>query len=693
MARPQDVTLQEHRPYRADVQLQVALDNMPGALVYTDEDLNIVICNDRFKEMYRVPEELLQPGRPYPDFLRYLAEHGYYGEGDIEALVAQRVDSLRNPSGRSFEDHAPDGRWYRIVRRRVADGGTVTVMTDITEQKQAEQDLAKKEAEFRVALGNMPGALVHTDKDLNIVFCNDRFKEMYDAPRDLLQPGRPYPDFLRYLAANGYYGEGDVNALVAQRVESVRNPSGRSFEDRTPDGRWLRIRRRRAAAGGAVTVMTDITQQKQAERTLAEKEAQLHVALDNMPGALVYTDEDLNIVVCNERFKDMYGVPRELLQPGRFYPDFLRYLAVNGYYGTGDVDALVAERVESLRNPSGRSFEDHTPDGRWLRIRRRRAAAGGTVTVMTDITEQKQAERELVEAKQRTEEANKLVIEKNRILEGLYAELQDKNRQVEEQAAQLAEWNTTLESRVAEQVSQIGRYSRLTRFLSPKISDLIMSGETDDALKTRRAEITVVYVDLRGFTGFTETAEPEEVMSVLRQYHAELGRLVVEYDGTIEHIAGDGMMVLFNAPMPVENHELQAIRMALAMRESLAALSSSWRKRGHELGFGAGIAGGYVTIGTIGFEQRLDYGAIGPACNLAARLCGEAKDTQILIAPRVLSKVEAHIEVEPIGDLALKGFQRPVPAHNILGISRASLGQSISTDRDSASATGTEPGL
>jgi class 3 adenylate cyclase/PAS domain-containing protein len=689
MARLQDVTVQDHPPSGADVQLQVALDHLPGALVYTDKDLNIVICNDRFKEMYRVPEELLQPGRPYPDFLRYLAEHGYYGEGDVDALVAQRVDSLRNPSAKSFEDHAPDGRWYRIVRRRVAGGGTVTVMTDITEQKQTEQDLAKKEAQFRVALGNMPGALVYTDNDLNIVFCNDRFKEMYDAPRDLLQPGRPYPEFLRYLAANGYYGEGDVDAQVAQRVDSLRNPSAKSFEDHAPDGRWYRIVRRRAAAGGAVTVMTDITEQKQAERILAEKEAQLHVALDNMPGALVYTDEDLNIAVCNERFKDMYGAPRELLQPGRFYPDFLRYLAVNGYYGAGDVDALVAERVESLRNPSGRSFEDHTPDGRWLRIRRRRVAAGGAVTVMTDITEQKKAERELVEAKQRTEEANKLVSEKNRILEGLYAELKDKNRQVEEQAAQLAEWNTTLESRVAEQVSQIGRYSRLTRFLSPKISDLIMSGETDDALKTRRAEITVVYVDLRGFTGFTETAEPEEVMSVLRQYHAELGRLVVEYDGTIEHIAGDGMMVLFNAPMPVENHELQAIRMALAMRQSLTALSSSWRKRGHELGFGAGIAGGYVTIGTIGFEQRLDYGAIGPACNLAARLCGEAKDTQVLIAPRVLSKVEAHIEVEPVGDLLLKGFQRPVSAHNILGISRAGLGQFASTNHASASATST----
>jgi PAS domain S-box-containing protein len=689
MAQLQNAIVGDQQPDGVDTRLLVALDNMPGALVYTDKDLNIVFCNDRFKEMYDVPQELLQPGRPYPDFLRYLAEHGYYGEGDVDSLVAGRVESLRNPTGKSFADSTPDGRWYRILRRRAARGGTVTVMTDITEQKHAEQNLAAKEAQLHVALDNMPGALVYTDKDLNIVFCNDRFKQMYDVPRELFQPGYAYPDFLRYLAENGYYGDGDVDALVAQRVESLRNPSNRSFEDHTPDGRWLRIRRRRAAAGGTVTVMTDITEQKHAEQNLAAKEAQLHVALDNMPGALVYTDENLNIIVCNERFKEMYGAPRELLQPGRFYPDFLHYLAVNGYYGAGNVDALIAERVESLRNPSNRSFEDRTPDGRWLRIRRRRAASGGTVTVMTDITHQKQAERELVEAKQRTEEANKLVIEKNRVLEGLYAELQDKNRQVQEQAAQLAEWNTTLESRVAEQVCQIGRYSRLTRFLSPKVSELIMSGDTDDPLKTRRAEITVVFVDLRGFTGFTETAEPEEVMGVLRQYHAELGRLVVEYDGTIEHIAGDGMMVLFNAPMPVENHELQAVRMALAMRESLSVLSLSWRKRGHELGFGAGIAGGYVTIGTIGFEQRLDYGAIGPACNMAARLCSEAKDKQILIAPRVLSKVEAHIDVEPVGDLVLKGFQRPISANNILGVRRAGLGQSTAMNRDGASVTST----
>ena len=521
---------------------------------------------------------------------------------------------------------------------------------------------------LRVALDNMPGALAYTDENLDIVFCNDRFKEMYKVPEELLQPGQPYAKFLRYLAEHGYYGDGNADAMVSRRVESLRNPSGQSFEDHTPDGRWYQILRRRVTGGGTVTVMTDITEQKQAEQDLEDKEHQLHVALDNMPGALVYTDEHQRIVACNARFKEMYIVPEELLQPGRPYADFLRYLATNGYYGEGDVEEMVGRRVESLRNPSGRSFEDHAPDGRWYRILRRKVITGGTVTVMTDITEQKQAERDLIEATRRTEEANKLITEKNRALEALYSEIRDKNRQLEEQAHQIAEWNARLETRVTEQVTQISQMSKLTRFLSPKVSDLIMAGDADDPLKTRRREITVVFVDLRGFTGFTETAEPEEVMSVLREYHAELGRAIMAHDGTIEHFAGDGVMILFNDPVPVEEHELQAIRMALRMRDSMVGLSQGWKKRGYALGFGVGIAGGYATIGTIGFEGRLDYGAIGTVTNLAARLCGEAGDGQILVSPRIFSKTETEIETEAVGELTLKGFHRPVFAYNVVGL-------------------------
>jgi len=541
-------------------------------------------------------------------------------------------------------------------------------MAGLPDVNMADHQPTELESQLRVALDNMPGALVYTDKNLNFVFCNDRFKEMYKVPEELLQPGRPYADLLHYLAENGYYGTGDLDAMVAKRVDSLRNPSGRSFEDHTPDGRWYRILRRRVAGGGTVTVMTEITEQKQAEQDLADKQAQLHVALDNMPGALAYTDSDLKIVVCNNRFKEMYVVPQELLQPGRPYADLLRYLAENGYYGTGDVGALVAKRIQSLRNPSGMSFEDHTPDGRWYRILRHRVAAGGAVTVMTDITEQKQAERDLLDATRRTEDANKLITEKNRVLEALNSEIQDKNRQVEEQAAQIAEWNARLETRVTEQVAKIGQMSKLTRFLSPKISDLIMSGDADDPLKARRTEITVVFVDLRGFTGFTETAEPEEVMSVLREYHAELGREIMAHDGTIEHFAGDGAMILFNAPVPVDNHELQAIRMALGLRESMAVLAQSWKKHGYALGFGVGIAGGYATMGTIGYEGRLEYSAIGTVVNLAARLCGEASNNQILIAPRIFTKTETQIDAEPVGELTLRGFNRPVHAYNVLAI-------------------------
>jgi adenylate cyclase len=177
---------------------------------------------------------------------------------------------------------------------------------------------------------------------------------------------------------------------------------------------------------------------------------------------------------------------------------------------------------------------------------------------------------------------------------------------------------------------------------------------------------------------------------VLRQYHAELGRIIVEHDGTIEHFAGDGLMVLFNAPMPVEDHELRAVQMSLAMREALTVLSAAWRKRGHQLGFGVGIAGGYATIGTIGFEQRLDYGAVGPATNLAARLCGEAKDKQVLIAPRILAKVEEHVEVEALGEFTLKGFNRPVHSYNVLSMRQDRSGEVVSDFNGSA--VGLTPG-
>jgi class 3 adenylate cyclase len=195
-----------------------------------------------------------------------------------------------------------------------------------------------------------------------------------------------------------------------------------------------------------------------------------------------------------------------------------------------------------------------------------------------------------------------------------------------------------------------------------------VAGDAEDPLKSHRREVTVVFLDLRGFTAFSETSEPEEVMGVLREYHVEMGRLVVAHEGTLERFTGDGMMVFFNDPVPVPNPEERAVRMALAMRERVGDLQLRWRKRGVELGLGIGIAQGYATIGAIGFEGRVDYGAIGTVTNLAARLCGEARDGQILVPQRMLATVEDLVSAERVGELALKGFARQVEAFNLLDL-------------------------
>ena len=239
---------------------------------------------------------------------------------------------------------------------------------------------------------------------------------------------------------------------------------------------------------------------------------------------------------------------------------------------------------------------------------------------------------------------------------------------VRELYEQLADLNRTLEQRVREQVGQLERMGRLKRFFSPQLAELIVAGDTEDPLKSHRREVTVVFLDLRGFTAFAETSEPEEVMGVLREYHAEMGKLILNWEGTLERFTGDGMMIFFNDPVPVPNAAERAVRMAVAMRARVAELAVGWRKRGFDLDFGIGIAQGYATIGAIGFEGRWDYGAIGTVTNLAARLCGEAKPGQVLISQRVFGAAEEIAEMEGVGDLTLKGFQRPIKTYNVVNL-------------------------
>jgi GAF domain-containing protein len=226
--------------------------------------------------------------------------------------------------------------------------------------------------------------------------------------------------------------------------------------------------------------------------------------------------------------------------------------------------------------------------------------------------------------------------------------------------------NQQLEQRVADQVSEIERMGKLRRFLPPQVADLIVSSGTEKQLESHRREITALFCDLRGFTGFSESSDPEDVMALLREYHAAIGEIINKYGGTLERYAGDGVMVVFNDPIPVDNPALQAVQMALEMRTAIGALTEKWRRLGHEIGFGIGIAHGFATLGTIGFEGRFDYAAIGTVSNVASRLCDEAKPGQILISPRVLMAVEKDVTVELVGDFALKGIRRPLTAYNVL---------------------------
>jgi len=241
------------------------------------------------------------------------------------------------------------------------------------------------------------------------------------------------------------------------------------------------------------------------------------------------------------------------------------------------------------------------------------------------------------------------------------------HEQVQAQAADLANWNQTLARRVEEQVAEIERIGRLKRFLAPQVAQLISSGD-ERVLESHRREVTIVFCDLRDFTPFSETAEPEEVITVLREYHKTLGALIDKFEGTIERFAGDGLLVLFNDPLPCADPSARAVRMAVEMRDQVAKLAAGWRAQGHELGFGIGIAHGYATLGCVGFEGRFQYSATGTVPNLASRLCDEARNGQILVDAKVHAQVKGLAEVESVGELRLKGFHRPVKVFNVRGL-------------------------
>jgi adenylate cyclase len=251
-------------------------------------------------------------------------------------------------------------------------------------------------------------------------------------------------------------------------------------------------------------------------------------------------------------------------------------------------------------------------------------------------------------------------------LKELHDTVQQQATKLKEQTEQLSTWNSLLEERVAKQLVEIERVNRLRRFLAPQVAQMIASADSSDSLlASHRREVTVLMCDLRGFTSFTEISEPEEVMAVLSEYHESLGELIFEYEGTLERFAGDGILTVFNDPIPCADHTERAVRLALDMRDRVDELATRWRKRGHDLGFGIGISVGHATLGQVGFARRREYTVIGSVVNLASRLCDEAQPGQIVVSQRVLTAVEQSVKSAPLGDMTLKGFKRPITVYDI----------------------------
>ena len=256
-------------------------------------------------------------------------------------------------------------------------------------------------------------------------------------------------------------------------------------------------------------------------------------------------------------------------------------------------------------------------------------------------------------------------------LERSYGLVQQQASQLEAQSQELVKLNQHLEQRVAAQVGEIERLGRLRRFLPPQVADLIISSGSEKELESHRREIAALFCDLRGFTDFSESSDPEDVMTLLHEYHTAIGRIIFARGGTLERFAGDGVMAIFNDPVRIPKPALQAVQMALDIRSAIGTLMEKWRLLGHDVGFGIGISHGFATLGTIGFEGRYDYAAIGTVSNIASRLCDEAKPGQILISPRVLMATQDAITVDPVGPFTLKGVRRPMAAYNVLAAKSA----------------------
>ena len=511
----------------------------------------------------------------------------------------------------------------------------MTVVTDITEQKRAEEELARKEAQLRVALDNMPGSMVLVDRDVNIVLFNAHYSELHNYPEGFLKVGMSAREEARFQAERGDFGPGDTDGLADQVLSLYRGDKAASWERTFPDGRTLRFNMAPTPEGGNATIATDITEIKQAEQAAAEAQALLNDAIDFISEGFALYGADDRLVLCNKTYRDLWGYSDTDAAPGVHWDDLDRLDVERGtVIDEGSGMAGSPWRSALSRRRQRQSIEIQFTDGRWVTIRDRKTATGGSVSIQTDITELKRAEAGLIDAKRRSEEASKLIAEKNRMLESLS--------------------------------------NQLSKYLSPQVYSSIFSGQQSVEIASKRKKLTVFFSDIADFTGTTDSLESEELTNLLNHYLSEMSKIGHDHGATIDKYVGDAIIAFFDDPETrgVKEDARACVNMAIAMQRRMQELQSEWLDMGLERPFQLriGINTGFCTVGNFGSEDRMDYTIIGNEVNLAARLESHAEVGGILLAHETHALVKNMIMAEEGDALTVKGFAKPVRTYSVVGL-------------------------
>ncbi len=621
----------EHRS--AENLLRDAIGIMFDTFAIFDTEGYLVHCNKSFREIYEYSEAETEPGVATYDGLGTTdAAHGTLGYQPMS--FAQRLSEARRHKSAVTTQYVGD----RILERHqsaTSEGGIISIATDITERKRVEQELVEKEAQLRFALDNMPGGMMLCDQGLNYVLHNAQYSELYEFPDRLVQIGGNLRDEMYFQADRGDFGPGDKDELIKQVVATYQRGDPVSYEREIAGaGKTLHVRLAPTPGGGSATIVTDITERKRAEEALAEKESHLRVALENMPGGIAFGDKDRNYVFINSQYSQLHDYPDDLLKVGGPMLDEARFQAERGDYGPGDTEELIKGIFTTYSLKDNLNYERTIANGRTLHFNVASTPEGGYITVATDITERKQVEEALLEAKQRSEEASELVAERNRMLESLS--------------------------------------NQLSKYLSPQVYASIFSGEQSVEIASKRKKLTVFFSDIADFTGTTDSLESEELTNLLNHYLTEMSKIAMQHGATIDKYVGDSIIAFFGDPETrgVKEDARTCVKMAIAMQRRMRELQSEWLDMGLEQPFRQriGINTGFCTVGNFGSADRMDYTIIGNEVNLAARLEALSKVGGILLAHETYSLVKDSVMAEEGDTLNVKGFAKPVRTYSVVGL-------------------------